>query len=149
MPTQTAPKQDATLNLAHLLGGDVDAYEVEDEGLLMPSEDLLAADDLRLQGPLKWSLTVRSTGGDDDFILEGETSGVALLECRRCLEDATVEVHSNFIYPMMYRPGSEDLTLLENDEDEEGHPPVQQAGSGFRPAHHPTVRHRPTPDRAL
>lgn len=114
-----AAKHDAVLNLAQLLGGDVGAYEVEEEGLLTPSDALLAADDLRLQGPLKWHLTVRSTGGDDDFILEGETSGTALLECRRCLEDAVVEVHSDFIYPMIYRPGTEALVLLENDEDEE------------------------------
>lgn len=119
MSTQAVPKQDATLNLAQLLGRDVSAYEVADEGLLMPSEDLLAADGLRLVEPLEWRLTVRSTGGDDDFILEGETSGVALLECRRCLDDAAVEVHSDFIYPMIYRPGTEELTLLENDEDEE------------------------------
>ena len=119
MSIQAAPKQDATLNLAQLLGGDVSAYEVEAEGLLMPSEDLLAADGLRLVEPLTWHLTVRSTGGDDDFILEGETSGVALLECRRCLDDAAAELHSNFIYPMLYRPGTEKLMLLENDEDEE------------------------------
>ncbi len=119
MSTHSVPSHNAILNLAQLLGGDVGAYEVEDEGLLTPDDDLLTADGLRLLEPLSWHLTVRSTGGDDDFILEGETSGVALLECRRCLEDAAVEVHSSFIYPMIYRPGSEELILLENDEDEE------------------------------
>ena len=119
MSTPAEPKQNAVLNLAQLLGGDVSAYEVEEEGLLAPSDELLDADGLRLLEPLSWHLTVRSTGGDDDFILEGETSGVALLECRRCLEDATVQVHSDFIYPMIYRPGTETLTLLENDADEE------------------------------
>ncbi|CAN5767415.1 DUF177 domain-containing protein [soil metagenome] len=119
MSTQAVPKSDATLNLASLLGGGLDIYEVEDEGLLTPNDDLLDADGLRLSKPLSWHLTVRSTGGDDDFILEGETSGTALLECRRCLDEAVAEVRSSFIYPMIYRPGTEGLVLLENDADEE------------------------------
>ena len=92
---------------------------MQGEGLLMPSEDLLEADGLRLAEPIAWDLTVSSTGGDDDFILEGSAEGVAVMECRRCLDDVPVELSTNFIYPMMYRPGKEGLTLIETEGDEE------------------------------
>jgi uncharacterized protein len=110
---------DATLNLSQLLHHDATDYEVSGEGLLLPEEALLESGGLRLAGPLEWQLTVRSTGGDDDFILDGRVAGTALMECRRCLEDVPVSVESDLIYPMVYRPGSGELTLVENGEDEE------------------------------
>lgn len=108
----------ATLNLSHLLHHDVGDDEVSGSGLLMPEAGLLEADDLRLAEPLAWELTVRSAGGDDDFVLSGQVSGVAILECRRCLEDVPVTLAANFIYPMSYRPNAGELRLIENGEDE-------------------------------
>ena len=117
--TRKAMENNATLNLASLLGNTAGEYEVHGEGELMPSEELLEADGLRLADPISWDLTVSSTGGDDDFILEGSAEGVAIMECRRCLDDVPVELSINFIYPMIYRPGKEGLTLIETDDDEE------------------------------
>lgn len=112
-------RNDATLNLSRLLHKDSTEYEVSGEGLLAPDADLLAANDLRLGEPLEWTLTVRGTGGDDDFLLEGEVRGTALMECRRCLDDVPVEIETDLIYPMIYRPGSGELTLVETEEDDE------------------------------
>lgn len=109
----------ATLNLANLLSGSPESYEVEGEGLLMPEEETLKANGLRLAEPLAWQLTVRSTGGDDDFIMDGSAEGVAIMDCRRCLDDVQVPLATDFLYPMMYRPGKEGLTLLESDEEED------------------------------
>ena len=109
----------ATLNLASLLGNAAGEYEVQGEGELTPSEALLEADGLRLAGPIAWDLTVSSTGGDDDFILNGAAEGVAIMECRRCLDDVPVELITNFIYPMIYRPGKDGLILVETDDDQE------------------------------
>lgn len=108
-------RQDALLNLSRLLshapGTDP---EVEGEGLLAPSEAQLAEAGLRLGGPLHWRVLVRSTGGDEDFLAEGEVDGTAVMECRRCLTEVDTEVETNFLYPMVYRPAQEaDLALLE------------------------------------
>ena len=110
---------DATLNLSSLISRDPSQYEVSGEGLLEPSEELLELDGLRLAEPIDWELEVRSTGGDDDFVLTGSAAGVAVMECRRCLDEVEVESVSNLVYPMVYRPGTEGLVLLENDDDEE------------------------------
>ena len=115
-------RRDAQLNLAALLrqapGSD---DEVADEGLLDPAPELLQADGLRLAGPLAWSLTVRRTGGDtDDFLVEGEIEGEAVLECRRCLVDVPVPVHAALFYPMSYRPSDDvELQLAEEAGDED------------------------------
>jgi uncharacterized protein len=108
-------RQDALLNLSSLLTHAPGApLEVEGEGLLMPTPDQLRADGLRLAAPLAWRVTVRSTGGDDDFIAEGEVEGTAVMECRRCLADVETTVTASFLYPMVYRPGQEEgLTLIE------------------------------------
>src|SRR5690606_11362259 len=85
-------RRDATLNLSSLLhhspGSDI---EVEEEGLLEPTEDLLQDDGLSLAGPLEWSVRVFNTGGDDDFVVDGSVAGVAVLDCRRCLTRCKVE----------------------------------------------------------
>jgi uncharacterized protein len=114
-------RRDATLNLAALLRrapGSVD--DLRAEGELVPSDELLEADALRLDGPLSWSLHVTNTGGEDDFVVVGEVSGTALLECRRCLTDVPTRVESSFVYPMVHRPaGAGPLEMIEDDEQEE------------------------------
>lgn len=114
-------RQEALLNVTRLLSHATDAAsEVSAEGLLAPTEADLQAGGLRLQGPLQWRVTVRNTGGDDDFIAEGEVEGMALMECRRCLTDVATPVHAEFLYPMVYEPGQEaGLELLEAQGGEE------------------------------
>lgn len=109
-------RQDARLNLSSLLSSAPGTEsEVEGEGRLAPSAAELEAAGLRLDGPLDWRVTVRNSGGDDDFIAQGEVSGTAILECRRCLVDVPTEVRADFLYPMAYRPAQErDLDLIEN-----------------------------------
>lgn len=102
--------------LRHAPGADA---EVEGEGLLSPDPELLEAAGLRLAGPLAWEITVRGTGGDDDFLLDGHVHGETIQECRRCLTDVTTEVEARFFYPMVYRPGTETLVLIEVGEDDE------------------------------
>lgn len=112
---------DAEINLSALLshapGADTEFVE---EGLLSPSEDLLEAFGMTLVEPLRWDLTVRSTGGDDDFIVEGSVDGVAQIECRRCLKATPAEASASFILPMAYDPKQEQtLALIENEEEDE------------------------------
>ena len=111
----------AELNLSALLshapGADDEATE---EGLLAPHEELLEAFGLTLLEPLKWEVTVRSTGGDDDFIAEGTVAGVAEIECRRCLEATRAEARGSFVLQMAYEPAHEEsLDLIENEEEDE------------------------------
>jgi uncharacterized protein len=114
-------RRDATLNLAALLRrapGSVD--DLSAEGELAPGDEVLTQNGLRLAGPLQWSLHVTNTGGEDDFVLSGSVSGVALMECRRCLRDVPAEVDASFVYPMVHRPGGVDeLVMVEDDEQEE------------------------------
>ena len=113
-------RQDAILNLASLLKQDLDAgSEVEGEGLLMPEGALLEADGLQLAEPLEWHLSVRSMGGDDDYLLMGDVSGTAVQECRRCLTDVATTLHTDLIYPMEYKVGSGNLTLKEGEDEED------------------------------
>ncbi len=113
-------RPDALLNLAKLLLRNSHEDEVTAEGLLMPTADLLEADGLRLATPIHWNLTVRNTGGDDHYLLEGHATATALMECRRCLTDVETEVATEFYYQMVYKPGPAELKLLEtNDEDDE------------------------------
>jgi uncharacterized protein len=113
-------RRDATLNLASLLhhapGSEL---EVEAEGLLEPAQELLEADGLRLAGPIAWQVRVVNTGGDDDFVADGDVSATAVLECRRCLTEVAVEVEAEFVFPMSYRPSDRPLRLEELEEEEE------------------------------
>ena len=109
----------ATLNLAKLLLHNGEEYEEEGQGLLMPTAEVLEADALRLESPIEWELIVRSTGGDDDYVLEGYASANALLECRRCLTDVSTPIATEFFYPMLYKPGPAELKLLETSEEED------------------------------
>jgi len=113
-------RRDATLNLSSLLhhspGSDI---EVEEHGLLEPTEDLLQADGLSLAGPLEWEVRVFNTGGDDDFVVDGRVAGAAVLDCRRCLTTVEVDVETEFVYPMLYRPSDLPMMLDELDDDEE------------------------------
>jgi len=112
-------RPDAQLNLTSILrqapGSDDEVFE---EGLLDPPAALLEADGLRLAAPLAWSLTVRRTGGDDeDFLLEGEVEGGVLLECRRCVRDVTVEVHSDLFFLMRHNPSQTEPLRVEGDDE--------------------------------
>ena len=114
-------RRDATLYLTALLrhapGADAD---VSGEGEFVPPDALLAAGELRLHGPLVWSLQVVNTGGDDDFVVTGEVRGTVLLECRRCLVDVPTAVATSFVYPMRYRAGeSIEVRLVDDDGDED------------------------------
>lgn len=113
--------QTADLNLSSLLshapGADV---EVMAEGSLMPDEELLADFGVDLLEPLAWEVTVRSTGGDDDYIVEGQVEGVAEIECRRCLTSTPAEAMGSFVLQMAYDPSQEhDLTLLETEDEDD------------------------------
>lgn len=113
-------RRDATLNLASLLHqAPGSESEVEAEGLLAPSDELLEADGLTLDGPLEWRVRVINTGGDDDFVVDGEVHGQAVLDCRRCLTQVAVQIDTDFVYPMTYRPSELPLTLDELDDEEE------------------------------
>jgi uncharacterized protein len=110
----------ATLNLAKILLQNGRDDEITDEGLLMPTDALLETDGLRLATPIHWSLIVRSTGGDDNYLLEGHATTSIVMECRRCLTGVETEIATEFYYPMVYRPGPAELKLLEtNDDDDE------------------------------
>lgn len=115
-------RRDATLNLASLLhhapGSDL---EVEAQGLLTPAGELLEADGITLDGPLSWSVRVINAGGDDDFVVDGEVSGTAVMECRRCLKTVGVPLATEFVYPMSYRPSEQPLRLdeLSSEDDED------------------------------
>ncbi len=108
----------ATINVSSLLVHDVSEYEAHAEGQLIPDAKLLEVVGLHLKEALQWQVIVRSTGGDDDFILEGSVSGKAWMDCRRCLEAAEVDLAASFIYPMVYKPGQTEL-MLEQVPDEE------------------------------
>lgn len=125
-------RQDALLNLSSLLTHTPGApSEVEGQGRLMPTDAQLAEDGLRLAEPIAWSVTVRGTGGDDDFIAEGEATGTAVLECRRCLTDVPTTVTAEFLYPMAYKPGqATGLTLIETPPAGEDDEPLAQAEAG-------------------
>jgi len=113
-------RRDAVLNLASLLHhAPGSESEVEAEGLLEPSAELLDADGLTLDGPAEWELHVINTGGDDDFVVSGEVRATAVLECRRCLTQVPVDLETDFVYPMVYRPSEKPLRLEELDEAEE------------------------------
>lgn len=102
--------------LHHAPGSELEA---EAEGLLDPADELLEADGLRLAGPIEWQVRVINTGGDDDFVADGEIAATAVLECRRCLTDVEVDVETEFVYPMSYRPSEQPLRLEELEEEEE------------------------------
>lgn len=113
-----AVRPDAQLNLTSILrqapGSDDEVFE---EGLLDPPAELLEADGLRLAAPLAWSLTVRRTGGDDeDFLIDGMIEGEVLLDCRRCLREVTVPVHSDLFYLMRHNPAQDEGLRLDEDE---------------------------------
>jgi uncharacterized protein len=114
-----AARRDALVNLASLLrsapGSDDEVFE---EGLLEPGEEAQIADDVHLAEPLEWSLTVRRTGGDDeDFIVDGSVSGTAVLPCRRCLTDVSVDVSADFVYLMRHRHSDDPNIVLTEDDD--------------------------------
>lgn len=109
-------RPEARLNLSKLLAGGPDLDpEVRGEGALLPEEEALRASGLRLDAPLAWSVTVRSTGGEEDFVVEGSVEGSAVMECRRCLIDVPTPARATFLYPMAYRPdGDAGLDLIED-----------------------------------
>lgn len=113
-------RSDATLNLASLIKqGPGSPDSVQGEGLLEPESDVLDAVGVVLNEPLRWRVEVSNTGGEDDFIIEGEVSGSAIMECRRCLSEAHVDADARFLMTMAYDPKESDLRLDEASEDDE------------------------------
>lgn len=115
-------RSDAILDLTPLLAhGAYSAPEAQGEGLLEPSAELLEADGLRVAGPLEWNVSVFSSGGEGEFVLEGSVKGVTVAECRRCLTDVETEVEAAFVYPMLYKPSDKpphlDEVSAEDDDD--------------------------------
>ena len=76
------------------------------------------SDEVSFEAPLEYHISVRSSGGDD-FIVQGEVSGEAIMPCRRCLEGVTVPSRSTFLYPMKYRPAKPELEMVFDDEEDE------------------------------
>ena len=93
--------------------------EVAATGEFYPPKELLAQFDLATDGPLHYELLVTSAGDDDDFILEGSLSGVAVAECRRCLDPVRSEAEVPFWFAMEYQPSDEPLYLYAPEEYED------------------------------
>ncbi len=94
---------------------------VRAEGLWTPDPEVLEVNELILDGPLEWQLEISSTGGEDDFLVDGQVSGTAVIECRRCLSDARVDVTADFMMTLMYDPSETALRLDDGGEDDEEH----------------------------
>src|SRR5690554_3539337 len=111
-------KQDVILNLSSLFRNNVFLDgQVEASGQYMPKESLLG-DDFELEQPLDYQLVISSVG-DEEFLLQGKVSGLAVMPCRRCLKPVEVSWQSDLMYSMEYRPGTEELTIrLDEDDDE-------------------------------
>lgn len=110
----------ATLNLAQLLRNSADTPdEVTGNGQLATEIGQLKDLGLQVEGPLIWELVVRNIGGDDDFLVDGNVKGTALLDCRRCLQKVPANIASDFFYPMNYVPGTTHLTLAELGDGKE------------------------------
>lgn len=108
----------AFLNLSSLLTHDLTTGgEVEGAGTFMP-EPQWHSDEVRFEKPIEYRLSVRSSGGDE-FIMEGEATGEAIIACRRCLEGVEVESRSRFLYPMKYRPAKPGLEMVFDEEEDE------------------------------
>jgi uncharacterized protein len=111
---------DATLNLAQLLRHNPDSPdEVKGNGQLTTEAEQFKELGIQLENPLIWHLVVRNIGGDDDFFVEGNIKGTALLDCRRCLQKVPSKIASEFFYPMNYVPGTTQLTLAELGDGKE------------------------------
>ncbi len=110
--------QDVTVNLSRLLRNDPHAEgEVEARGQFQP-EVALYEDDFELSSPLDYHLVI-SAVGDDEYLLQGTVSGKVMMACRRCLKPVEVSWESELIYTMEFAPGTEELVLkLDEDDDE-------------------------------
>src|SRR5690625_3077353 len=112
-------KQDVTVDLSRLLRNDPQSTgEVEASGRFVPPEPLPKGD-YRLEQPLDYHLVIRSTGEDGELLLTGEVSGTVLMPCRRCLEPVEASWKSDLLYPLEFVPGTAELTMRLDDEDDE------------------------------
>ena len=106
----------ATLNLANLLQDPLaSGGEVEASGSFMP-DPAWHSDEVRFAEPLGYTVTARGVDGED-FVLSGRVSGVAIMPCRRCLNDVEVPGTSDFVFELVHRPGLTELEMLYGDED--------------------------------
>ncbi len=110
-------RQDSVLNLSSLLNNSFNSNEVVGKGLLTPLVDF--SSEATFEEPLSWEITVRNTGGEDNFILTGKVEGKVIMSCRRCLEPVKVTSYSELIYKMVYSPNVNRLELIEIEKDEE------------------------------
>ncbi len=120
----------AILNLGLLINHIND--EIVAKGLLEPSDKLLKELNLELAEPIDWQLTVSNTGGDNEFLVEGELKGKSIMECRRCLEPSPAKVDTDFVYQLEFKAGVEELKFSESEDLNEllvfGKPIVDFAG---------------------
>ena len=72
---------------------------------------------LPLEGDAEWSATVSNVG--DEYWLSGEVHGTVMMECRRCLKPTPQRVDAYFQHLLEYHPEVEELTLVENEDDED------------------------------
>lgn len=104
----------AIINLG-LLVNKIDD-EIVANGLLEPADKLLEDLNLKLAEPINWHLTIRNTGGDNEFLVEGELTGNSIMECRRCLEPSPAKVNTDFVYQMEFKTGTEELKFSDSED---------------------------------
>ncbi len=104
----------AILNLGLLINKIED--EIVANGLLEPSAEILKELGLELAEPIDWQLSVSNTGGDNEFLLEGEIKGNSIMECRRCLEPSPAKVDTDFVYQLEFKSDIDGLSFAESDE---------------------------------
>lgn len=113
-------KQDVTVDLSRLLRNDPQSTgEVEAKGSFRPPEPLPKGD-YTLEQPLDYHLVIRTTGEDGELLLTGNVSGTVQMPCRRCLEPVAVSWKSELLYSLEFVPGTAELTMrLDDEEDDE------------------------------
>jgi len=106
MLQQETPQQDdATLNLASLLGFRGDDLVVE--GVWHPDAERLEPLNLTLSEPLTWRIRIQRISGDEDvYLFDAKVAATARLACRRCLTEVDVPVSTSLVYTLHYEPSS-------------------------------------------
>lgn len=121
MSPQEPLYQDATLNLASLLGFRGD--DLVAAGVWQPDAERLEPLDLVLPEPLTWRIRIQRVSGDDElYLFDAKVSGTARMACRRCLTDVDVTASTALLYTLHYEPSSNPApgaVFLREDGDED------------------------------